>query len=79
MLGMWLGSQVLGAGGSGTLLDVDLYGKTYEKGSVDTAPSGMGGLDSLLGMGIGGVALLLMFMSMNSRQQQPLVVVVDDE
>lgn len=80
MLGTWFGTQMLGSGGGGSsLLDVDLYGKTYEEGSTDMATGGNSGLGGLLGMGVGGIALLLMLMSFNTQRNQPTVVVVRDE
>jgi hypothetical protein len=43
------------------------------------ATGGSSGLGSILGMGMGGIALLLMLMSFNSARNQPVVVVIDDE
>jgi hypothetical protein len=67
-------------GGEGNLLDVDLYGKTYKEGSTDmsTASSGSG-LSNILGMGIGGIAFLLMLMSFNSQRNQPTIVLVNGD
>jgi uncharacterized membrane protein YfcA len=78
MVGSWFGSRALGEAG-GNLLDVDLYGKTYKEGSTDMSSGGGSGLDNLLGMGIGGIAFLLMLMSFNSQPSQPTIVVIDDE
>jgi hypothetical protein len=87
ILGLFAGGTVGGALGSttgsggnlGSLVDVDLFGKTLEEGAVEG--SNDGGLGGLLGMGVGGIALLLIFMSLNSGRasQQPTIVVIDGD
>lgn len=80
VLGGALGSTLGGGGDLGSLIGLDLFGKTYEEGSGQD--SGGGGLLGWLGAGTGALALLLMVMSMNTQkrdQQQPTIIFVDGD
>lgn len=82
ILGGAMGSTLGGGGDVGNLFGLDLFGKTYEGSAPEPKNDAFSGLLGA-GAGIGGIALLLMVMSMNSQRnqqaQQPLVVVIDDD
>ena len=77
LFGGGLFGATIGTGGDFKVGGTD---QTFEEGSTNQEG---GGLLGNLGFGVGGMALMLILMSMGSQQNQaqggPLVVVVDDD